>query len=82
MHICSFGAGDPEVLAQIMIMAIESAIEEVSGFEKAWVKALRAKRLQSAIDDVMEAIEAKGMEAVKPETDALFARLKNNGTEH
>jgi hypothetical protein len=76
MHICSFGAGDPEVLAQIMIMAIESAIEEVSGFEKAWVKALRAKRLQSAIDDVMEAIEAKGMEAVKPEADAIIKKLK------
>ncbi len=86
MHICNFGAGDPDTLAQIMVMAIDTMIEEVPGFEKAWADALRAKRLQSLIVDVLDAVkdakekadEAKGMEAVKPEVDALIEKLKGN----
>lgn len=86
MHICNFGAGDPDALAQMMIMAIDTLIEEAPGFEKAWVDALRAKRLQSLIVGVLGAVkdakekadEAKGMEAVKPEVDALIEKLKGN----
>ncbi len=86
MHICNFGAGDPDALAQMMIMAIDTMIEEVPGFEKAWVDALRAKRLQSMISQVLgvvqqakeQAAEAKGMEAAKPEADALIEKLKGN----
>ena len=86
MHICNFGAGDPDVLARMVVMAIDTMIEEVPGFEKAWVDTLRAKRLQSLIVGVMGAIkdakekadEAKGMEAVKPEVDALIEKLKGN----
>ena len=86
MHICNFGAGDPDALAQMMIMAIDTMIEDVPGFEKAWVDALRAKRLQSLITSVLGAVkdakekadEAKGMEAVKPEVDALIEKLKGN----
>ena len=86
MHICNFGAGDPDALAQMMVMAIDTMIEEVPGFEKAWVDALRAKRLQSLITSVLGAVkdakekadEAKGMEAVKPEVDALIEKLKGN----
>ncbi len=85
-HICNFGAGDPDALAQMMVMAIDTMIEEVPGFEKAWADALRAKRLQSLIVDVLDAVkdakekadEAKGMEAVKPEVDALIEKLKGN----
>ena len=29
MHVCSFGAGDPNTLAQIMVAAIDTAIEEI-----------------------------------------------------
>ena len=86
MHICNFGAGDPDALARMMIMAIDTMIEEVPGFEEAWADALRAKSLQSLIVGVMGAIEiakekadeAKGMEAVKPEVDALIEKLKGN----
>ena len=86
MHICNFGAGDPDALAQMMVMAIDTMIEEVPGFEKAWVDALRAKRLQTMISQVIDVVqqakeqvdEAKGMEAVKPEADALIAKLKGN----
>ena len=84
MHICNFGAGDPDALAQMMVMAIDTMIEEVPGFEKAWADTLRAKHLQSMISQVLgvvqkakeQAAEAKGMEAVKPEVDALIAKLK------
>ena len=86
MHICNFGAGDPDTLAQMMVMAIDTMIEEVPGFEKAWIDALRAKRLQTMISQVIDVVqqakeqvdEAKGMEAVKPEVDALIEKLKGN----
>ena len=42
MHICNFGAGDPDTLVQMMVIAIDTMIEEVPGFEKAWDDALRA----------------------------------------
>ena len=85
-HLCNFGAGDPNVLAQMMIMAIDTMIEDVPGFAKAWQDALRAKRLQTMISQVIDVVqqakeqvdEAKGMEAVKPEVDALIAKLKGN----
>ena len=86
MHICNFGAGDPDALAQMMIMAIDTLIEEAPGFEKAWVDALRAKRLQSMLSQVLDVVqqakeqaaEAKGMEAAKPAADALIEKLKGN----
>ncbi len=90
MHICNFGAGDPDALAQMMVVAIDTMIKEVPGFEEAWADALRAKHLQSMISQVMnvvqqakeQAAEAKGMEAVKPEVDALIARIKGSDTKH
>ena len=79
MHICNFGAGDPDTLAQMMIMAIDTMIEEVPGFEQAWTTALRAKRLQTMISQVLDVVqEAKGMEAAKPAVDALIEKLKGN----
>ena len=86
MHVCNFGAGDPDTLAQMMVMAIDTMVKEVPGFEKAWADALRAKRLQSLIVGVLDAVkdakekadEAKGMEAVKPAVDALIEALKGN----
>ena len=86
MHVCSFGAGDPDILAQILVAAIDSAIEEIPGFDKAWEDALRAKRLQSTISQVLDVVqqakeqaaEAKGMEAAKPAVDALIEKLKGN----
>ena len=86
MHICNFGAGDPDILARIMVMAIDTMIEEVPGFEKAWTDALRAKCLQTMINQVLDAVkdakekadEAKGMEAAKPTVDALIEKLKGN----
>ena len=86
MHICNFGAGDPDALAQMVIIAIDTMIEEVPGFEKAFVDAIRAKHLQSMISQVMgvlqqakeQVAEAKGMKAAKPAVDALIEKLKGN----
>lgn len=86
MHICSFGAGDPDTLAQIMVLAIDTALKEVPGFEEAWTTALRAKRLQAMVEQVTsvvqqakeQAAEAEGMEAAKPTVDALIEKLKGN----
>ena len=86
VHICNFGAGDPDALAQMMLMAIDTMIEKVPDFEKAWVDALRAKRLQSTLSQVLDVVqqaeeqaaEAKGMEAAKPAADALIEKLKGN----
>jgi hypothetical protein len=79
MHICNFGAGNPDILAQMMVMAIDTMIEEVPGFTEAWENALRAKRLQTMINQVLDVVkEAKGMEAAKPTVDALIEKLKGN----
>lgn len=86
MHVCNLVAGDPKLLAQMAIMAIEDMIKEVPGFEKEWVEALHAKRLQTMISQVLgvvqqakeQAAEAKGMEAAKPAVDALIEKLKGN----
>ena len=86
MHICNFGAGNPDVLAQMVVVAIDTMIEEVPGFEQAWTTALRAKRLQTMISQVLDVVqqakeqvaEAKGMEAAKPAVDALIEKLKGN----
>ena len=86
MHVCNFGAGDPDALAQMMIVAIDTMLKETPGFEEAWVDALRAKHLQSMVSQVMnvvqqakeQAAEAKGMEAAKPAVDALIEKLKGN----
>ena len=89
MHICNFGAGNPDALAQMMVMAIDTMIEEAPGFEQAWTTALRAKRLQSMIQVMNvvqqakeQAAEAKGMEAAKPQADELIARIKGSDTKH
>ena len=79
MHTCNFGAGDPNTLAQMVVMAIDTMIEEVPGFTEAWENALRAKRLQTMINQVLDVVkEAKGMEAAKPAADALIEKLKGN----
>ena len=86
MHICNFGAGDPDALAKMTIMAIDTMIEEVPGFAKAWEDALRTKRLQFMLVQALnvvqqtkeQAAEAKGMEAAKPAVDALIEKLKGN----
>ncbi len=79
MHICNFGAGDPDTLAQIMVMAIDTMIEEVPGFIKAWSGALHARRLQAMVEQVIDVVkEAKGMEDAKPAADALIEKLKGN----
>ncbi len=90
MHICNFGAGDPDTLAQMMVMAMDTMVEEVPGFEKAWADALRAKHLQTMISQVIDVVqqakkqvdEAKGMEAAKPQADELSARIKGSDTKH
>ena len=86
MHVCSFGAGDPNTLAQLMISAIDTAIEEVPGFEQAWATALQARHLKSLLDNVVnivkeakeQAEEEQGMAQAKPEVDALLEKLKGN----
>lgn len=66
----SFGAGNPDVLAQAVVRTIDALAEKTPDFNEALQKALLAKRLQ--VD------EAKGMEAVKPAVDALIEKLKGN----
>ena len=86
MHVCSFGAGDPDTLAQIMVLAIDTALKEVPGFEETWTAALRARHLRSLLDNVTNVVkeakkkaeEEQGMAKAKPEVDALLEKLKGN----
>ena len=78
MHVCSFGAGDPDALAQMMVVAIDTMVGEVPGFAKAWEDVLHAKLLDVVQQAKEQAAEAKGMEAAKPAVDALIEKLKGN----
>ena len=66
----SFGAGNPDVLAQAVVRTVDVLAEKTPDFNEALQKALLVKRLQ--VD------EAKGMEAAKPTVDALIEKLKGN----
>ena len=66
----SFGAGNPDVLAQAVVRTVDVLAEKTPDFNEALQKALLVKRLQ--VD------EAKGMEAAKPAVDALIEKLKGN----
>ena len=85
-HVCNFGAGDPDTLAQLTVAAIDTMLEKVPGFSEAWQKALLTKRLKDMIGQVLDVVEqakeqaaeAKGMEAAKPAVDALIEKLKGN----
>lgn len=70
----SFGAGDPDVLAQAVVRTIDALAEKTPDFNEALQKALLVKRLQ--VD------EAKDMEAAKPQADDLIARIKGSDTKH
>ena len=66
----SFGAGNPDVLAQAVVRTIDALAKKTPDFNEALQKAILVKRLQ--------ADEAKGMEAAKPAVDALIEKLKGN----
>ena len=70
----SFGAGNPDVLAQAVVRTVDVLAEKTPDFNEALQKALLVKRLQ--VD------EAKGMEAAKPAADALITRIKGSDTKH
>ena len=68
----SFGAGNPDVLAQAVVRTVDALAEKTPDFNEALQKAILVKRLQ--VD------EGKGMEAAKPQADELIARIKGSGT--
>ena len=70
----SFGAGNPDVLAQAVVRTVDALAEKTPDFNEALQKALLVKRLQ--VD------EAKGMEAAKPQADELITRIKGSDTKH
>lgn len=90
MHICSFGGGDPEILAGLLAMAIDTAVEQVPGFKAAFNELLAKRRLAEimqavveTVKDIKEAVAEKpGLDAAKPQADELLARLKGGDTKH
>ncbi len=79
----SFGAGNPDVLAQAVVRTVDALAEKTPDFNEALQKALLAKRLQGGIGQMLkQADEAKGMEAAKPQADELIARIKGSDTKH
>ena len=79
----SFGAGNPDVLAQAVVRTVDTLAEKTPDFNEALQKALLAKRLQGGISQTLkQADEVKGMEAAKPQADELIARIKGNDTKH
>ena len=82
-QVYSFGAGNPDVLAQAVVRTVDVLAEKTPDFNKALQKALLTKRLQGGIGQILkQADEAKGMEAAKPQADELIARIKGSDTKH
>jgi hypothetical protein len=90
VHTCNFAAGDPQMLAEMIAMSIDSNMENIPGFRDAFQALLVRRRLADMVKVVGEAVkelkdkvaEEKGMEAAKPQVDELIARLKGNDTKH
>ena len=79
----SFGAGNPDVLAQAVVRTVDALAEKTPDFNEALQKALLAKRLQGGIGQMLKQVdEAKDMEAAKPQADELIARIKGSDTKH
>lgn len=79
----SFGAGNPDVLAQAVVRTIDALAEKTPDFSEALQKALLATCLQDGISQILkQADEVKGMEAAKPQADEIIARIKGNDTKH
>ena len=89
-HTCNFAAGDPQMLAEMIAMSIDSNIENVPGFKDAFGALLAKRRLMHIMKAVAEKVkdfqetvaEKPGLAAAKPEADALLARLKDGDTKH
>lgn len=69
IHICNFGAGDPDVLAGILIAAIDTVREEVPGFDDAWRKALRLRSLREVLNVVADAVKERDEEVKAAEIE-------------
>lgn len=90
VHTCNFGAGNPEMMAELIAMAIDANMENVPGFREAFHALLTRRRLANMVKAVSTAVnemkekvaEEKGMEAAKPQADELIARIKGNDTKH
>lgn len=79
----SFGAGNPDVLAQAVVRTVDALAEKTPDFNEALQKAPLVKRLQGGNGQMLkQADEAKGMEAAKPQADELIARIKGSDTKH
>ena len=79
----SFGAGNPDVLAQAVVRTIDALAEKTPDFNEALQKALLATCLQDGISQILkQADEVKGMEAAKPQADEIIARIKGSDTKH
>lgn len=78
MHVCEFSAGDPKLLAQMLVSMIDSLHKTVPEFRGMWERALAVHSLQQFIVSAAKAAqEEKGMEKAKPEVDVLIEKLKN-----
>ena len=57
MHVCHFGAGDPEILANIMADAIDGLINNNPGFSEAFNTVMKRRALKEIFKQIGDQIE-------------------------
>ena len=90
MHVCHFGAGDPEILANIMADAIDGLINNNPEFSEAFHEVMKRRALKNIVEQiagqVREMHEETGMAAAKPSADEVIKKAMEaqpgNDTKH
>ena len=91
MHVCHFGAGDPEILANIMADAIDGLINNNPGFSEAFNTVMKRRALKEIFkqigDQIEDMREDNNLSTVKDTADevikkAMSSGLPGNDTKH
>ena len=91
MHVCHFGAGDPEILANIMADAIDGLINNNPGFSEAFNTVMKRRALKEILkqigDQLEDMREDNNLSTVKDTADevikkAMSSGLPGNDTKH
>lgn len=60
-HVCALHVGSPSFLAEMMVKAIDTMIEDVPGFEKMFKRACEMKQIENNIQELADQLKKAGV---------------------
>lgn len=60
-HVCALRIGSPQFLAEMMVKAIDSMIEDVPGFDEMFKKACQMREAEGTIQELVDKLKASGI---------------------